>query len=95
LAELAHAPRQNVSTAVNGYEQVAWANPARIRATAAKGLSEQVAAMRGLAKQLVSIGAMDVSELDLTLSVEVRLSDFRIDRSAPLPQLQPLTFHLQ
>jgi hypothetical protein len=95
LAELAHMPSRDISTAANSQEQVAWANPARISATAAKGLTEQVAAMRRLARHLVSSGAMDVSELDLTLYIEVRLWDFRGDRTTPLPQLQPVRFNLQ
>lgn len=93
LAELGHITSRDVAIAVNPLTEVAWSNPAQISAAVAQALVGQETAMRRLTKQLVSAGAMDVSDLDITLHIEARVEDFRSDRSIPLPQVQSIPFH--
>jgi hypothetical protein len=95
LAELAQITNREVAGAADPVTEVAWENSAQISATITQALAAQVAAMRGVARQLVSAGAMDVAALDMTLHIEIRVGDWRSVRPTPLPRIQPVRFQLR
>ncbi len=95
LSELAYASRPEIARSVEPRTPIRWSDLAHLNADAWQAIADQIAAMKGLAKLLISAGALRPSELDLPLKIEVRIEDQRQDRSQPIPAIDPVPFSIR
>jgi hypothetical protein len=94
LSELSYLPRTAIARAIEPQTSLRWSTLDRLNTDVSRALSDQILAVKELAKSLVSSGAMKSSELGMSLQIDVRLEDQRSDQSQPLPTIPPVKFVL-
>jgi hypothetical protein len=95
LADLARASTDEVDRAVEPQTAVRWTNLFKLNSEVAVAITNQQSALRQLAKSLMTAGAIERSELAMSLHIEVMIEDQRSDRSTPLPKFPPVEFRLR
>jgi hypothetical protein len=91
LSRLAGLPGVEAEVAIEPNTAVRWS--ANLSADIARELEHQVSMMNRLAAWLRKSGALEASELPMTLKIDVTMEN-RTDKSLPLPDVPPHSFAL-